>query len=126
MSLGQELTGFMILARQDDFPFFQSDPEFVMAVASQAAMIASKAALIENLKQSEERYHMLMENAGDLVFVLDRGGRFLYVNSQSMDMLGYKPEELCGRYFGEFVTPESWATTVSTLKNAVRNRQKHI
>ncbi|NLC15250.1 MAG: PAS domain S-box protein [Firmicutes bacterium] len=126
MSLGQEVTGFMILARQEDIPFFQADPELMMAVASQAAMIASKATLIENLKQSEERYHMLMENAGDLVFALDRGGRFLYVNSQSVDMLGYKPEELCGRYFGEFVTPESWANTVSVLKNAVRKRQKHI
>ncbi len=126
MSLGQEVTGFMILARQDDIPFFQTDPEFVMAVASQAAMIASKETLIENLKRSEERYHMLMENAGDLVFVLDRGGRFLYVNSQSIEMLGYLPEELCGRYFGEFVTPESWATTVSALKNAVRNQRKHI
>ncbi|HHX10323.1 MAG TPA: PAS domain S-box protein [Firmicutes bacterium] len=126
MILGYEVTGFMLLARQDDLRFFQADPELIMAVASQAAMIASKAALIEDLKRSEERYHMLMENAGDLVFVLDRGGRFLYVNSQSMEMLGYEPEELCGRYFGEFVTPESWAITVSTLKSAVRNRQKHI
>lgn len=126
MTLGQEVTGFMLLARQGDVPFFQADPEIIMAVATQAAMIASKAALIESLKQSEERYHMLMENAGDLVFVLDRGGRFLYVNSQSVDMLGYRPEELCGRYFGEFVTPESWATTVASLKNAVRNRKKHI
>ena len=86
MTLGQEVTGFMLLARQGDVPFFQADPEIIMAVATQAAMIASKAALIESLKQSEERYHMLMENAGDLVFVLDRGGRFLYVNSQSVDM----------------------------------------
>ena len=49
-----------------------------MAVGSQAALIAAKSTLIENLKQSEERYHMLMENAGDLVFVLDRGeGSFM-------------------------------------------------
>ena len=126
MSLGEEVTGFLILAKNDDVPFFENDPEFVMAIAGQAAMIASKATLIENLKQSEERYQMLMENAGDLVFVLDRGGRFLYVNSQSVEMLGCLPEELCGKYFGEFVTPESWATTVSIVKNATRNRKQHI
>ena len=73
MSLGEEVTGFLILAKKDDIPFFQTDPEFIMAVGSQAALIAAKSTLIENLKQSEERYHMLMENAGDLVFVLDRG-----------------------------------------------------
>ncbi|HHY17044.1 MAG TPA: PAS domain S-box protein, partial [Firmicutes bacterium] len=112
MTLGEEVTGFLILARKDDVPFFQTGTEFIMAIGSQVAMIAAKSALIENLNQSEERYHMLMENAGDLVFVLDRGGRFLYVNSRSVQMLGYHPEELCGKYFGEFVTPESWARTV--------------
>lgn len=126
MSLGEEVTGFLILAKKDDIPFFQTDPEFIMAVGSQAALIAAKSTLIENLKQSEERYHMLMENAGDLVFVLDRGGRFLYVNSRSWQMLGYQPDELCGKYFGEFVTPESWAWTASTVKNAAQTRQKHI
>lgn len=126
MTLGEEVTGFLILARKDDVPFFQTGTEFIMAIGSQVAMIAAKSALIENLNQSEERYHMLMENAGDLVFVLDRGGRFLYVNSRSVQMLGYHPEELCGKYFGEFVTPESWARTVSTVKHAAQNREKHI
>ncbi|HHW17517.1 MAG TPA: PAS domain S-box protein [Firmicutes bacterium] len=126
MHAGDDVAGFLFLAKRDDVPISNVDPELVMAVGSQAALIAAKASLIESLRQSEERYQMLMENASDMVFVLDRGGRFLYVNSRCRDILGYEPQELCGSYFGEFVTPESWAKTISEVKNAVTRRDKFI
>lgn len=123
---GDEISGFMVLAMKERISVSNVDPELLMAVASQIALISSKASLIESLRQSEERYHMLMENASDLVFVLDQGGRFLYINSRCRDVLGYAPQEICGRYFGEFVTPESWARTVSAVKKAVRRKDKHV
>lgn len=102
------------------------DGEILTAVAAQVDMIASKAHLIESLSEAEERYRALMENASDLVFVLDDGGRFLYVNGRAMDLLGYEPSEMIGRYFGEFVTPDSWASTVSSVKNAARNKERFV
>ncbi len=126
MASGTDVAGFMVLAGSKDPGNRGLAPELLMAVGSQIAIITAKEKLVESLKQSEERYHSLMENASDLVFVLDRGGRFLYVNSRSADILGYPPENIVGRYFGEFVTPDSWAYTVTAVKKAVAQKRKHI
>lgn len=126
MNSGPEVTGLMILAKDREEEAARVNPEILMTIGSQAALIAIRASLVENLRLAEERYRMLVEDAADLVFVLDGGGRFIYVNSRCKEMLGYEPEEMVGRYFGEFVSPESWARTVSLLKQAVSKKEPHI
>lgn len=80
----------------------------------------------KKLAEADERYRMLTENASDIVFVLDRGGRFLYVNSRIADVLGYEPQEVCGKYFGEFVSPDSWAETVAALRKAQSRGERFL
>ncbi len=126
MATGEEVSGFMVLAGNDQSGASGLIPELLMAVGSQTAIVSSKANLIESLRQSEERYESLMENANDLVFVLDRGGRFLYANSRWADIMGYPPEEIVGRYFGEFVSADSWANTVAAVKKAGLEQRKYI
>lgn len=125
MTSGEDLAGFMLLGGSGG-RILSLSPELLMAVGSQVAIVAAKAVLIESLRQSEERYQMLMENASDLVFLLDRGGRFLYVNGRSEEILGYSPEQVTGRYFGEFVTPESWAKTLAAVKKASLSHEKYV
>jgi len=48
----------------------------------------------EALKKSEERFHNLVENAGDAFFVHDLDGRFVDANQWACDSLGYTREEL--------------------------------
>lgn len=100
--------------------------ELFEAVVTLVTALALQSRLSEELERSEERYRALMEGARDLVFVLDAGGRFLYVNPRCRDMLGYEPEEMLGRYFGEFVTGESWARTISALRKAVSSGDRFL
>jgi PAS domain S-box-containing protein len=46
------------------------------------------------LKESEERYRDLFENASDLVQSVDREGRFLYVNRAWKETLGYDETQI--------------------------------
>jgi PAS domain S-box-containing protein len=46
------------------------------------------------LRESEERFRRLIEQAGDAVFVLDHEGRLIDVNQQACDSLGYARDEL--------------------------------
>ncbi len=46
------------------------------------------------LRESEERFRRLIEQAGDAVFVQDHEGRLVDVNQQACDSLGYTREEL--------------------------------
>ena len=126
MATGSEVAGFLLLSGKDRDALLKTDVDLLMAVAAQAALLVSASSLADRLRQSEERYRMLTETASGLAFVLDQGGRFLYVNQQSRDVLGYEPEELVGRYFGEFVTPESWARTTAAVRNAADSRSNYV
>jgi two-component system, cell cycle sensor histidine kinase and response regulator CckA len=53
----------------------------------------------EALRESEERYRAVFDNAGIGIDVLDRNGRILRVNRALQDMLGYTEEELRGTTF---------------------------
>ncbi len=59
-----------------------------------------------NLKQSEERYRMLVEHANDIVFRTDAAGRFAFVNPVVLRITGYSAEEVIGRPYLDFVHPE--------------------
>ena len=53
------------------------------------------------LAQSEIRFRLLVEQAGDAIFVHDLEGRFVDVNRQACESLGYTREELLGMSVGE-------------------------
>jgi PAS domain S-box-containing protein len=48
----------------------------------------------ESLQKSEERFRMLVEQAGDSFFIHDYEGKILDVNKHACDSLGYRREEL--------------------------------
>src|SRR5437868_1274729 len=60
----------------------------------------------EALKQSEEHLRSLIENATDVITVLNREGNRVYVSPSVERSLGYRPEELIGKNPFELVHPD--------------------
>jgi PAS domain S-box-containing protein len=58
------------------------------------------------LKQSEERYRTLIEQAGDGIFISDATGRYIDVNSAGLTMLGYSREELLQMNLNDLIPSE--------------------
>jgi PAS domain S-box-containing protein len=52
-------------------------------------------------------YEDLVEGLGDMIYTLDLEGRFTYINSAGLSLLGYRPEEILGRHFTEVLTPSA-------------------
>ena len=48
------------------------------------------------LRDSEQRFSTITENSADAIFVVDRVGRYTYVNKAACELLGYMSEELIG------------------------------
>ena len=60
----------------------------------------------KELKESEQRYRAVFDNAGIGIDLLDRDGRILQVNQSLLDMLGYSEEELRQLTFLDITHPE--------------------
>ncbi len=49
------------------------------------------------LQHSERLHRFLVEHSPDMIFTLDRQGRFTFINGRFSTLLGYRPEELMGQ-----------------------------
>jgi len=58
------------------------------------------------LRESEERYRTLVDNASDIVFTTDDTGRFTFVNPAGIRIVGYGQEEIIGRHYPTFIRPD--------------------
>jgi PAS domain S-box-containing protein len=65
----------------------------------------------EALRESEERFRSLIENASDVITILDGNGVIRYASPSIERVLGYVPEELVGRSVRELVDMEDMDTT---------------
>lgn len=68
------------------------------------------------LKESEEKYRMLVENQTDLVVKVDAEGRFLFVSPSYCRIFGKQEKELLGQKFMPLVHEEDREATARAMK----------
>lgn len=72
----------------------------------QARFITDRKRAEEALRENEEWFKVLFEQSPIPYQSLDADGRFLAVNNAWLETLGYARNEVIGRWFGDFVTPD--------------------
>ncbi|MCU1268076.1 MAG: hypothetical protein JWM21_4394 [Acidobacteria bacterium] len=60
----------------------------------------------EAMREAEQKYRELFENAKDAIYVHDLNGRYTSINPAAEALSGYSREEILGRSFAEFIAPE--------------------
>ncbi|MBI4292330.1 MAG: response regulator [Betaproteobacteria bacterium] len=71
------------------------------------------------LRQSEQRFRSLIENASDLVTVIDTHGAIAYASPSIKRLAGYEADEVRGRSFLEFVHPVDLPAAAAVLEQAL-------
>ena len=74
----------------------------------------------KKLKESEQKYKDLFENASDTLFALDRLGRFTSGNKKAEEISGYKREELIGKHFKKVVPLKHMPKLLKLLQKAFK------
>lgn len=72
---------------------------------------------IEALERREEHFRSLIENALDLISILNSDGTIRYVSPSHERILGYRPEELIGANALSFVHPEDVPAVAESFRN---------
>src|SRR5262249_37495817 len=68
--------------------------------------ITDQISTAEALRESEERYRDLFENANDVIYTQDLQGRITSVNRRAEEVFGYSLAECLGRSSAEWVPAE--------------------
>ncbi len=75
----------------------------------------------EQLKQSEERYRLLADNATDVIWVLDiSNGKYIYISPSIKNLSGYAPEEYEAMSVGEDLTKSSLDTAMGIINEELK------
>ncbi|HKP46285.1 MAG TPA: ATP-binding protein [Pyrinomonadaceae bacterium] len=76
------------------------------------------------LRESEERYRDLVENANDIVYTMDFNGNLTSINKAAEAITGYKRSDLLSKNLTDFITPQSLDTTRRMLERKLQGEER--
>jgi PAS domain S-box-containing protein len=108
----------------DDYTF--GDPwgtdeiDVLMCLASGLGGLLRRLQATRALRKSEAFHRSIVENSREIVFTLDRFGRFQYVSPAWQDVQGSPPEAVIGKMFTEVIHPEDVAHCWERLRHRMQ------
>ncbi|MCL5318798.1 MAG: PAS domain S-box protein [Thaumarchaeota archaeon] len=112
------LTAYITIASFVLTSFQSEEKELIQVNENLQAEVSERRHTEEMLKESEEKYRILIDNSQDGVFII-QDVKMRFVNESFTKMTGYTVEESIGRDFREFVAPED----VDMVADRYRRRQ---
>ncbi len=84
-------------------PLNQSDINLFLGIAPQLGISINNARFYELIRNREQQFRALSENAPDIIYTIRANGRFSYVNPAWERILGHQKEDVEGKRFVDFV-----------------------
>ena len=71
-----------------------------------AWVVASRGRVLGRLASSEQLLRLVTDTAPQLIYYIDSGRRYRFVNRPYAERYGLAPADIAGRHVAEVVTPE--------------------
>lgn len=81
----------------------------------------SLQSLVEQVKETRKREKSVIENAADVICVIDIKSRILQMNPASKSVFGYRPDELIGKELVGFMVQEDQSNTLQSVLGAEKS-----
>ncbi|CAD6534473.1 PAS domain-containing hybrid sensor histidine kinase/response regulator [Paraburkholderia metrosideri] len=89
--------------------------------------LSAQREYVEALRQSEERFRLLVDSVKDYaIFMLDPQGFVISWNAGAARIKGYMREEIVGRHFSQFYLPEEAAAGKPARELAIARQIGHV
>ncbi|MDO9558930.1 MAG: PAS domain S-box protein, partial [Syntrophales bacterium] len=105
-------------------PLNQSDINLFLGIAPQIGISINNARSYQRIREREEQFRALAENAPDIIYTTDITGAFTYVNPAWERLLGYAGEDVRGKYFVAFAKPDDVRRFRKLFKEIRDNRRQ--
>ena len=96
----------------------------VIQALEQKKLREEKQRAEKNLRESEARFRALIENATDLILVLNPDNTLRYVSPSAERLLGFASEEIVGRSIADFVHPDDLPAALEAI--AIRTQTSGV
>ena len=80
----------------------------------------------EALRENEQRFRDLFENASDVIYTADSSGNFTSLNKSGQRMMGYTHEEAVGLNFSQVVAPEGLKLAREMIQFKQKNSENTV
>ena len=98
-------------------------PGFLNLLASVIEKVVRECRLKESLRESERRLRDLAESTSDWIWEVDAEGKYVYSNAVVQSILGYRSDEMLGKYFYDFFSEkEREALALSCLETMIKGK----
>ena len=81
--------------------------------------ISTQKEIESALRESEEKYRELVENISEMIYIVDATGTLTYVSPVVIPLGGYRPEEIVGCPFSEFIHPEDLPGLIENFQRTI-------
>lgn len=76
---------------------------------------------IEKLEESESRFRIIAENANDLITLVNKDGKIIYVSPSYQNVLGYQSNEFLGKDFVHNIHPTDQDRIIEAAKKSIQS-----
>ena len=119
-----EIIGLLLVLSPEPIANPHVAKSIVQLFAGRAASELQRKKSEDALRDSEQRYRGIVENAYDLIIEISNKGECHYVSPNCQAVLGYDSADLLGKSYFDFVHPEERQTLTESLHTQIGSLQE--